>query len=822
MNEKMKNNKSKYFLNSLSLDSGACCLKAWGQNNFGVFGTYNENTVLTNPLPVDIPTAGIENFKSIEQISAGNNYALFAIKDTNDDVKLYYSGGSTPSNGIKPVSTSLKNCIYVSTNGKTHAAIFNNGSNNLAYLWGSNKYYQLGTSGYNQNTITFEESLNNNINGLKTPDDQSWKFISIGLLQTVGIAEDGTLYQWGSYGLHDLEKNDLAPSLSNIPQKISDYTDWVVAYAGNSTCLALRENGEMYVWNYKFGDKGNLTSQNTNFPFFNYPQKINDFTTWEKISVCGATYFAIDIYGYLYGWGLNNYNLLSVFGYGWDEPRKISYLPGWQDIKAGPTFAIATRKDLENLGLNSFTYAWGYNLGGVFGNGLTENSNVSYPWQNQNQNFYSLKNINNLSGQNVFATVPELPTTTTTTVEPSSVFSNWMTGDLYSATEGRIKGLTSGIVWGATAELLNNIYITLSNNTKNQTHSFFYKKNISSSNFILGEQLLFYDFPNDVFAKNASGKNVNGTYYLTETKINGSNLYHKISANPISSTTTTTTLAPKTLKRQELSAFFKLYYSGGNSNNDAAKSLGGNISNFIILPSKNNIFNNVSGDIYEEGLTDYRCVYLKNNSENRVLYLYFALDDFFLGSIQNLGFNFTNEVQTITVLNGPFTNGQNIVFSYNENNFIVEYDTNFNQWLINFNASIKQVFGLEDVIVTGDSNGSNSIFQVSFQGTAGYKNHSLITLVGYDLSPTPSISIVKSITGSPINLIAEKIITSTNEPNNITFYDATINSPVYLPILNPGDFLPIWLRRTIYPNTIAIENDGGNLIITGNYEVIEE
>jgi hypothetical protein len=29
------------------------------------------------------------------------------------------------------------------------------------------------------------------------------------------------------------------------------------------------------------------------------------------------------------------------------------------------------------------------------------------------------------------------------------------------------------------------------------------------------------------------------------------------------------------------------------------------------------------------------------------------------------------------------------------------------------------------------------------------------------------------------------------------------------------------LRRIIYPNTIAIENDGCNFLITANYEVIE-
>ena len=40
-------------------------------------------------------------------------------------------------------------------------------------------------------------------------------------------------------------------------------------------------------------------------------------------------------------------------------------------------------------------------------------------------------------------------------------------------------------------------------------------------------------------------------------------------------------------------------------------------------------------------------------------------------------------------------------------------------------------------------------------------------------------------------------------------------------LLNSGDFLPIWLRRNVYPNTIAIENDGCNFNIIANYEIIE-
>ena len=83
------------------------------------------------------------------------------------------------------------------------------------------------------------------------------------------------------------------------------------------------------------------------------------------------------------------------------------------------------------------------------------------------------------------------------------------------------------------------------------------------------------------------------------------------------------------------------------------------------------------------------------------------------------------------------------------------------------------------------------------------------------------MTILKSQEGSPINTIPNKIINSTTPPTNITFYDASVTAPVYLPLLNSGDFLPIWLRRIIYPNTIAIENDGCNFLITANYEVIE-
>ena len=404
------------------------------------------------------------------------------------------------------------------------------------------------------------------------------------------------------------------------------------------------------------------------------------------------------------------------------------------------------------------------------------------------------------------------------TIPIYTCFGNWPSGYTLSSGIGTITGLTSGTIWNAAYGVFGNINFTLSVDPLFQTSSYFYKVSTSTSNFILGEQVTFSGF-----GINGWGKSINGTYYITNLVLNGTDLYHEVRCNPLTTTTTTTTstTVQPTLQRQELSAFLKLFYSGGLNNKNPSLSLGGEISNYNVKTGKNNIFENIKGETYSEGLTDFRCVYVKNTSQNKVFYLYFSLDDFFLGSIMDLGFNFVNEIQTITILNGPFTNGQNIIFSYKNQNITVTYNTNFSVWLANFNIEIIKIPELENVVVTGSSNGSNSIFEITFQGSAGYKNHPLLVLEGYTLSPTPNVTILKSVQGGPINTVADKILTSKREPTNITFYDAPITSPVYLPALFPDDFMPIWLRRIIYPNTIAIENDGCNLIVSGNYEVIE-
>jgi hypothetical protein len=56
------------------------------------------------------------------------------------------------------------------------------------------------------------------------------------------------------------------------------------------------------------------------------------------------------------------------------------------------------------------------------------------------------------------------------------------------------------------------------------------------------------------------------------------------------------------------------YYSGGANNSDPKKSLGGDISN-IKIPNNtlHNLFDIVTSDQSQNGITDYRCIYVRND-----------------------------------------------------------------------------------------------------------------------------------------------------------------------------------------------------------------
>ena len=263
-------------------------------------------------------------------------------------------------------------------------------------------------------------------------------------------------------------------------------------------------------------------------------------------------------------------------------------------------------------------------------------------------------------------------------------------------------------------------------------------------------------------------------------------------------------------ENKNLEGILKYYYSGGFDNDSPLSSIGGEISNTIVAINKESIFNNVNENIYREGSIDYRCIYFKNVSNKRVHKLTLSLDDVFKGAIFNLGFDLKNEIQVITISGGDFTNNQYIIFSYKERNFKVKYNTNINIFSLNFETEIRKIYTLNQVTVDGKYSNGTSLLNVNFNGFSGYKQHPLIKVQSYSLTPNPTFYIYKKQNGSPINCIQNKINNINQEPANVQFLDMTSN--IEFGFLEVDDFLPIWLRRRVFSGNIPIEDDGCSII----------
>lgn len=259
-------------------------------------------------------------------------------------------------------------------------------------------------------------------------------------------------------------------------------------------------------------------------------------------------------------------------------------------------------------------------------------------------------------------------------------------------------------------------------------------------------------------------------------------------------------------------------YSGGGTNIDPDSSLGGNPSVQPIFSNK--LFDDVSEEEALSGVTDYRCFYLHNENALDTLYdvevsvLYTVAGDVTV----ELGFDFVNERQNLTVTNatlvtgGAFTLGyQDLYTSYS---VVVSWNSSLATWASNLQTALRTINNLETVTVSSSYSGTSVIFEIDFTGNSGKRFHEMITLIANNLvCPSPvTVSIVRTVEGSPFNNVADEIDVETTNPNNVVFS----TEPVIVGDLRPLDLIPVWVKRTVPANTIALEGDGFTFKVKGS------
>lgn len=263
-----------------------------------------------------------------------------------------------------------------------------------------------------------------------------------------------------------------------------------------------------------------------------------------------------------------------------------------------------------------------------------------------------------------------------------------------------------------------------------------------------------------------------------------------------------------------------LTFSGGGTNIYPDLSLGGEPSVQPILG--NRLFDDVAESETQNGMIDYRCFYLNNESPVYTFYdcllsIYYTL----AGEVTvELGFDFTNERQNITISNGTAVTGGSFTIQYTDydgvHELAIAHDNSLAVWSGNLQTALRTIINLDDVVVSASTSGSDCIFEIDFLGKAGNRFHETIALKsgGNNLtSPVAtSIAIVKTVNGGPINRIADEIDADTTIPHDIIFSSTEIS----LGDLRPLDSVPIWLKRVVPANAQAVENDGFTFKLKGS------
>ncbi len=256
-------------------------------------------------------------------------------------------------------------------------------------------------------------------------------------------------------------------------------------------------------------------------------------------------------------------------------------------------------------------------------------------------------------------------------------------------------------------------------------------------------------------------------------------------------------------------------HSAGPSNCDPCQDLGGEISDCDITTSLDNLFHSIGPKLSRRGHEDYRCFYIQNVSEVSTLRnvtIYFDGEGRQVpgkrgGAYVAFGVKLQNEIQTV-VVNGAAPPNPGEYFELEipgySPSFKVYYDANITKWIGNFQTSMRAVDGLGDVIVTGEGTigttladpSVNVTFTINYIKQAGRHQIDLATVVTNTLLNN-TVTPMPEQEGSPVNTTAEVIPDEITAPSGIVFNYYLKGNPMNVGNLAPGEYLPIWIRRTL-------------------------
>ncbi|KAL5005406.1 hypothetical protein ScPMuIL_018862 [Solemya velum] len=250
----------------------------------------------------------VEDIQKICVFGSSGNEAIFITKD--DEV---YAIGSNCSSclGLGDVHSSFeprkidalcrKAITDIAFGSGPHVLAV--GSSGEVYSWGHNGYCQLGNGGSNQGMSPI--LINTNLQGKKVTK------VACGSHHSMALTQEGEIYAWGQNNCGQVGSG--TTTNQPTPRKVIAVIGSRVAVSiacGQTSSMALMENGELYGWGYNGNGQLGL-GNNVNQP---NPCKVQALQGIYVCQIaCGYAHtLVLSDEGSLYSWGANSYGQLGT------------------------------------------------------------------------------------------------------------------------------------------------------------------------------------------------------------------------------------------------------------------------------------------------------------------------------------------------------------------------------------------------------------------------------------------------------------------------------------------------------------------------------
>jgi alpha-tubulin suppressor-like RCC1 family protein len=221
-------------------------------------------------------------------------------------------------------------------------------SDGTLWGWGANIYGQLadGTSGGNIQSVPVPSAPGND-----------WNQVAVGGSHSVALKKDGTLWAWGDNWAGQL---GIGSADKEVPEavQVGSATNWVKVWAGILETVAMQSDGTLWFW----GDNPNPAIPQTGAGAANIfsPTRISADTNWVDVGFGPYTVLALKSDGTLWAWGRQAH----VFTGARDKtlnttPTRVGTDNDWQAISPhGWFYELLLKKDGSFWGMQYTQASW--------------------------------------------------------------------------------------------------------------------------------------------------------------------------------------------------------------------------------------------------------------------------------------------------------------------------------------------------------------------------------------------------------------------------------------------------------------------------------